>query len=309
MEISLDTPFSPAEVSLLDMHSVLNVLTVIQHEFLRLDEALGDADDLDPLLDFIANAGQHLSNPQAASHLIANVETFIQDCTHQLRALETNHPGLKTDDVLPSVRANLEGIFLILLVRARELRERQENPEAWVPHSVKTLKDNFLNLFEAIERNSHGAYRIVHNLAQHENGNYLIHLDISGNTAGHILMPPVFQDVMRDLIANARKYTPPGGTIAAGLSLHNGHLRFVVTDSGCGIPPEELQDVVRFGYRAANVKDRPTCGGGFGLTKAYYVTKAFNGRMWIDSPLEENRGTRIEIRIPSPVSTDSPDYS
>ncbi|MCC5845309.1 MAG: ATP-binding protein [Verrucomicrobia bacterium] len=301
MEIALDTPFTPDEVSLLDMHSVLNVLTVIQHEFLRLDEQIGDADDLDTLLDFIANAGQHLGNSQAASHLISNIETFILDCNQHLRDLNEKYPRLHTDGTLASVRANLEGIFLILQVRARELRERQENPEAWVPHPVKELKDNFSTLFQAIERNSHGAYRIVHNLAQHEDGNYLIHLDINGNNSGQILMPPVFQDVMRDLIANARKYTAPGGTIAAGLSLYQNGLRFVVSDTGCGIPSDEIEQVVRFGYRASNVKDRPTCGGGFGLTKAYYVTKIFKGRMWIDSPADEHNGTRIEIRIPSPT--------
>lgn len=300
MEILLDTPFTPDELSLLDMHSVLNVLTVVQHEFLRLDQQTGGSDDLYTLLDFIASAGQHLSNPQASSHLIANIEAFILDCSQHLRALNEKHPQLRANGTLESVRANLEGIFLILRVRARELRERQNTPGAWLPHSVETLKENFLHLFQAIERNSHGAYHIVHNLAQHEEGKYLIHLDISGDNAGQLRMPPVFQDVMRDLIANARKYTPPGGIISAGISQVKTELRFVVSDTGCGIPPGEIEHVIRFGYRASNVKDRPTCGGGFGLTKAYYVTRAFKGRMWIDSPADNHCGTRIEIRIPSP---------
>jgi signal transduction histidine kinase len=303
MEINLETPFSPAEISLLDMHSVLNVLTVIQHEFLRLDEAIGEVEDLAPLLDFIADAGQNLGNPDAAAHLIANIENFVQDCSTQLQALEIKYPERLANSVFPSVRTNLEGIFIVLLVRARELRERKLNPQAWTPHSVKRLKENFLHLFESIERNSHGSYRIVHNLAKHEKGDYLIHLDISGDNTEHILMPGLFQDVMRDLIANARKYTPPGGTITAGLSHHNGFLRFVVTDGGCGIPPDEIGKVARFGYRASNVKNRPTCGGGFGLTKAYYVTKSFGGRMWIESPIAEGKGTQIEIRIPCPTSS------
>lgn len=305
MEIQLDTPFAPHEISLLDMHSVLNVLTVVQHEFLRLQNRLGDSDDLTPLLEFIADAGQHLGNPDASAHLIANIEAFILDCKQHLRSLRSKHPSLNDDNLLDAVTANLHGIFLILQVRARELLERQTHPAAWTRHSVHTLKENFLTLFQAIEQNSRGAYRIVHNLAQHEDGNYLIHLDISGDSTGHILMPPVFQDVMRDLIANARKYTPPGGTITAGLSYHHDLLRFVVTDTGCGIPPGEIAHVVRFGYRASNVKHRPTCGGGFGLTKAYYVTKTFNGRMWIDSPLQNNQGTRIEIRLPTPAATQS----
>jgi signal transduction histidine kinase len=45
-------------------------------------------------------------------------------------------------------------------------------------------------------------------------------------------MPAVFQDVVRDLIANARKYTPPGGKIIAGLYQDDEELRFVVADTG-----------------------------------------------------------------------------
>ena len=113
-------------------------------------------------------------------------------------------------------------------------------------------------------------------------------------------MPPVFQDVMRDLLANARKYTPPGGVITAGLSDNGEGIRFVVKDTGMGIPESEIMKVVEFGYRATNAA-RPTRGGGFGLTKAFYITKTFGGRMWIESPVENGSGTRIEILIPRPA--------
>ncbi|MFP4244276.1 MAG: sensor histidine kinase, partial [Ectothiorhodospira sp.] len=108
--------------------------------------------------------------------------------------------------------------------------------------------------------------------------------------------PAVFQDVIRDLLANARKYTPPGGRILAGLKDTGSELRFVVEDSGMGIPEHQIQQVVDFGFRADNVRDRRTQGGGFGLTKAYWVTRRCGGRMWIDSAL--GLGTRIRIQLP-----------
>ena len=110
-------------------------------------------------------------------------------------------------------------------------------------------------------------------------------------------MPAVLQDVMRDLILNARKYTNLGGTIIAGLVDDGTNLCFVVNDNGRGIPTDQIEQVVQYGQRARNVQDRETKGGGFGLTKAYYVTKQFGGRMWIES--EEDRGTTITISIPS----------
>ena len=76
-------------------------------------------------------------------------------------------------------------------------------------------------------------------------------------------------------------------------------LRVVVRDSGMGIPADELDKVVQFGYRASNVKDKVrTMGGGFGLTKAYKVVKGLGGRMWIESEL--NKGTSVKFELPVP---------
>ncbi|MCA1803493.1 MAG: ATP-binding protein, partial [Rhodothermaceae bacterium] len=111
----------------------------------------------------------------------------------------------------------------------------------------------------------------------------------------------MLKDVMRDLMANARKYTPPGGKIDIGVSMKQNVLRFVIEDSGIGIPQNQIEKVVEFGYRASNVKDTyKTMGGGFGLTKAYFFTKKNDGRLWIES--REGLGTKISIEIPVPES-------
>lgn len=109
-------------------------------------------------------------------------------------------------------------------------------------------------------------------------------------------MPPVLCDVMRDLLANARKYTPPGGTIIAAMYQEPKWLHLAVADTGRGIPPDEIAAVAQFGKRASNVEDVRTFGGGFGLTKAFLVTKQFGGRFWIQSEL--GVGTRIRLQIP-----------
>jgi signal transduction histidine kinase len=113
-------------------------------------------------------------------------------------------------------------------------------------------------------------------------------------------MPLFFKDVMRDLIANARKYTAPGGTINVGVYETDAELRFVVQDTGRGIPPDELQTVVHYGRRGSNVQQVRTMGGGYGLTKAFLVTKRFGGRFWIKSEL--GVGTRITIIVPRPAA-------
>jgi signal transduction histidine kinase len=108
---------------------------------------------------------------------------------------------------------------------------------------------------------------------------------------------------MRDLIANARKYTAPGGHITAALYEDAEALRFLVEDTGRGIPEGELEKVVQFGQRASNVGEVRTMGGGFGLTKAFLVTKQFGGRFWLASQL--GVGTRVRIQIPRPSEAQS----
>ncbi|MBT5902062.1 MAG: ATP-binding protein [Opitutaceae bacterium] len=114
-----------------------------------------------------------------------------------------------------------------------------------------------------------------------------------------VLIPLVFKDVMRDLIANSRKYSPLGASIIVGLYETSDALKFVVQDTGRGIPEEEIQRVFEYGSRGSNVEGVRTMGGGFGLTKAFYVTKQFGGRFWIKSAVDQ--GTRIRIELPRPA--------
>jgi signal transduction histidine kinase len=297
MEITGDLKVTIEEETLLDMHSVLNVLNVINYEVMNLAELLGDSPAMESLYDKVSRAAALLRDRQQAHRQIENVRSFIDMFTETLET-EISRAGMEKNPEIGASVANLKSIFSILQIRAREIVARHANPDAWVDHDIPSLKDNFLNVLQAIERNSKGGYRIVYNLAEHEDGNYLVNFDISSANGKTVTMPAVFQDVMRDLLANARKYTPPGGTINAGLYDSGTELRYVVWDTGVGIPENELDSVVAFGGRGSNTEDRPTRGGGFGLTKAYYITRKFNGRMWIDSPANARQGTRIEIRLP-----------
>lgn len=296
VEMTTPLELSVEEENLLDMHSVLNVCNVVLFELLNLEHAAGPSPALKEAQTEVSQVAHRLGDPEEAAAAIENIEGFIGRVESAVEDAVSRFPGLASKVEVIESRANLESIFDILRVRAREIAARSQDPDAWVVHDIEELRNNFLHVFQAIEKNSKGGYRIVYNLAQHEEGDYYVNFQISSEAGSRIRMPAVFQDVMRDLIANARKYTDPGGRIEAALYSGRGSLNFVVEDSGRGIPPEELTRLLSFGARGANVTDRPTRGGGFGLTKAYYVTRKFGGRMWVSS--EVGTGTRIEIRIP-----------
>lgn len=297
-------PLSAEQESLLEMHSVLNVMGVITYELMMLQSMLPECDALDELIEENADVADILRRHDQAICLVGNISSYISkvrailhEAAHKRNVL--NHPEFE------SRLDNLNSVFEILETRAAELMAREQASDPWVWHDIADLKQKFFKVFKAIERNSHGGYRIVYNVAEHSERDYLVNLEIDGDDAPRIRMPAVFQDVMRDLLANARKYTPPGGRIIAGLHQSDESLRLVIEDDGAGIPPNEITEVVKFGYRASNMADRVTRGGGFGLTKAFYVARKFGGRMWVESAGIQGEGTRIEIRIPLPPSSDA----
>jgi signal transduction histidine kinase len=299
VEITGDLHVSVEEKTLIDMHSVLNVLNVIIFELLNLSPRLGNPRTLTELHRSVISIADCLKDPDQAHRQVANVNDFI--ATFQDTVTHAVFEAGKSGDaeVVESL-GNIHTIFDILEVRAREIVARHDNPDAWIRHSIRRLKNSFLSVLKAIEANSKGRYRIVFNPAEQNETDYLFQFEISGIDGKTVWMPAIFQDVVRDLLANARKYTDPGGCVQAGLYDSGSMLRFVVTDTGTGIPSDEIQEIVTFGKRGSNVQNRPTRGGGFGLTKAYYVTRKFNGRFWIDSPVTDGHGTCVEIQLPAP---------
>jgi signal transduction histidine kinase len=195
---------------------------------------------------------------------------------------------------------NIHSLFNILKARVQELYETYRDTGNWNEYNINDLKQNFFDVFSAMEKNSKGRYQIVYNMHQQTGRDYLVDLQIESVEGDTITIPPVLQDCFRDLIANARKYTLPGGFIYARMQDDGQYITIIVRDNGVGIPEDQIEKVVAFGYRADNVSHIKSMGGGFGLTKAYEVTKQCGGRFWIDTDL--GAGTEITMRIPRPKS-------
>lgn len=298
IEITEIPPLKPAEQSLLDMHSMLNVFNVLWSELTLIGLALkDDASYFREGMALISRLVGTLRDPEASLACANQIEEHISTFATELGQKLALHPGAATRPEIAGSLASLHLVFDVLRVRARELLARARNPELWVDVSTSELEQDFRDVFTAIEKNSRGRYRIVYNLAQQGRTDYYLDLKFESTAGDRLTMPLVFKDVMRDLIANARKYTPPGGHITAALHADAEKIRFVVMDTGRGIPSEELASVVDYGRRGSNVTDVRTMGGGFGLTKAFFVAKQFGGRFWIASEL--GRGTRVRVEIPA----------
>lgn len=299
VEITEIPPLGPGETSLLNLHSLLNILNVVHGELTLLGLSLADDPDLlQPALGECDGIRADLVDPSASLRHAAHLPATLDRINATISAALGARPGKAADAEVQDSLANIRSVFQVLEVRTREILARSEAPDRWVEVPIAELRADFREIFAAIEKNSHGRYRILYNLARQEAADYYIDFAIESQDQRTVSLPLVFKDVLRDLMANARKYTAPGGSISAGLYETDRVLKFSVQDSGRGIPADELRTVVHYGKRGSNVGAVRTMGGGFGLTKAFLVTKQFGGHFWIRSEL--GVGTRIRIEIPRP---------
>ncbi len=298
MEITTQINLTKERRAQMELHSFLNILNILQGELqlIRLD--LGQPDALPESTRLAESILQAVTDGRLDDGLaweLASINVFFD---REIQEALFAYEGKGDDLAVKESIGNLNSILRVLTLRLEEYRERLRTGSAWLPHKVDRLTDNFMKFLAAVEKNSKGRYHIIFNLAAQESSDYLVNLKIEGPGGDTLVMPPVMQDVFRDLIANARKYTPPGGEITAGLVQTNKELRLVVEDNGVGIPADEIAQVVEFGYRARSANGQVTKGGGFGLTKAYVTTRDLGGQLWIDS--EVGRGTKVTIHIPLP---------
>ncbi len=282
--------------TIVDMHSLMNIINIIVSELYLLQIDTFFDNELKEALDLNQSFAKDMYSEKARMKRFYLIDDFISRNNLHLNTFAKQLPPDKLP-IFEIARENLRSIFSILKIRITEILNRFDSEEKWVEHDIAQLKRNFSNVFAAIEKNSKGRYKIVYSADEHDENSYLVDLKIQSSDEEIILMPPIMQDVFRDLIANARKYTEPGGKIRAHLINDGTNLSIEVEDTGIGIPDEEIDLVVDFGYRADNVLHIQTRGGGFGLTKAYHITKRNNGRFWIDSKI--GQGTLVKIEIPA----------
>ncbi len=113
------------------------------------------------------------------------------------------------------------------------------------------------------------------------------------------------KQLMLNLVENAVKYTPPGGEVSLSLSKKAGWAFFEVSDTGIGIPPENLPHVFDRFYRVDKARTRAQGGSGLGLSIAKWVAQAHGGAIRVTSQVGE--GTTFSVTLP--LYSQNPDES
>jgi signal transduction histidine kinase len=106
------------------------------------------------------------------------------------------------------------------------------------------------------------------------------------------------RQVLDNLVSNALKYTPEGGSVILSASNGDGPLRVEVTDTGIGIPRDELGQLFSRFYRASTATRRAIPGTGLGLVIARAIVEGHGGTISLEST--EGEGTRVTVTLPAP---------
>jgi two-component system sensor histidine kinase GlrK len=247
----------------------------LAHAFNWMAERLAELDEMKA--DFIAHVSHELRTPLTA----------IQEGTALLLEEIPGPVTASQGEVLGVVRSHSERLFRsISSVLDLSKMEAGMMEYAPMPTDLASLIDRSIETVRLIAQKKR-----VHLETALASSLPLLSLD-----EGRI------QQVLDNLLGNAVKFTPEGGTISVSATVAgdgNGQGRWVevrVSDSGIGIPAEEVERIFERFYQSPSHRGESARGTGLGLAIARHVVEAHGGRIWAEN--REGKGSTFVFTLP-----------
>lgn len=111
--------------------------------------------------------------------------------------------------------------------------------------------------------------------------------------------PLVLCRVLVNLIGNAVKFSPQGGTVELKAYVDGANVRFEVLDRGPGIPDAEKWNIFKKYYRVQNAASKNTPGAGIGLAFCRLACETLGGRIWVED--RPGGGSRFLVEVPRQI--------
>ena len=105
-----------------------------------------------------------------------------------------------------------------------------------------------------------------------------------------------FKQILYNLLSNAIKFTPEGGRITVEAQADEAVLRLAVSDTGIGIPPDEIETIFESFHQAAETTKGVREGTGLGLAITKRLVEMHRGQIWVESTPGE--GSRFFLKLP-----------
>ncbi len=221
--------------------------------------------------DFVANVSHELRTPVATAKAL--VDALLAGAAAEPATAERFLGSL--DQEVSRLAQLIEDLLALSRLEAEETHIRLE------PLSVAAL------LEDAVERKARLAadYQVI----------VKTKLDYTGEIRGD---RKLLDTVFNNLLDNAIKYNRPGGdvTVASAVADTGNAVELSVTDTGIGIPEEDLPRIFERFYRVDKARSRDTGGTGLGLSIVKHIAEVHGGSVSVES--EEGMGSRFTLRAP-----------
>ena len=113
--------------------------------------------------------------------------------------------------------------------------------------------------------------------------------------------PDRLKQLLFNLVDNASRYTPDGGTVTLALVEREGVATLSVSDTGHGVAPDDLPRIFERFYRADDARSREVGGTGLGLAISQVIAEAHGGRIEVESSL--GAGSTFTVLLPTGPAT------
>jgi len=124
----------------------------------------------------------------------------------------------------------------------------------------------------------------------------LFSVEIAPNLPRVSLPAEQAKQVWTNLISNAIKYTPPGGTVVVSLTQNPNYVMGTVRDTGIGIAPKDMEHIFEEFFRTNEAKAMEPHGTGLGLSLIKRIVETYGGHVWVES--EVGKGSNFTFVLP-----------
>lgn len=203
---------------------------------------------------------------------------LILDIAHELRnplMIQQSHLELLLDNVVPPTPQQLQTIYeqnLLLgrLVRDLQLLALADAGELQIVRTPTSLRELL-----------HGIVAQVQPTISEKR--LKLEAEIADDLPTLAIDPQRIEQVLLNILDNACRYTPPGGTIRLSARTENSSVHVSVRDEGPGIAPEDLSHIFERFYRGDKSRTRASGGTGLGLAIAKALIEAHGGQIWAEN--------------------------
>jgi signal transduction histidine kinase len=218
--------------------------------------------------------------------LVAIVHELARPLTGMRAAVETLLDGADTE---AEIRSDLLSGVSEELARLERLISTLQQVHK---HVLRPLQ---------LQRTSVSLERVIHSsVANFEPAAVRLGLTLADKTPADL--PPICADedrliqVLTNLLDNALKFTPRGGTITVEAGEQDDAIWIRVADTGVGIAPDELPHLFQQFYRGAESRPPEKRGMGLGLTICREIITAHGGKIWVES--QAGQGAQFTFTLP-----------